>query len=222
MQLYLFNQPGGVMKKTHVLLILSIFILFNLSFAQGEKGVLFGINVANLHGDDVSDQADARTAYAIGFYSTIPMNDMLSIRPELFYSMKGSSSKSSYDDNGYKETMESTIKLNYVEVPVLAVINLASLIEVFGGAYVAYYLNGETETKWTTEYNGVKDSGTNTHKIKSDDIESLDYGIVAGAAVRLGMFRVGARYSVGMATLDKDGEADVKNGMIQLLGGIIF
>ena len=210
------------MKKILIILLFSIFVLFNLSFAQGEKGILFGLNVANLYGDDVSDHADPRTAYAIGFYSTIPLNDMLSIRPELFYSMKGSSSKSSYDEDGYKETSESTIKLNYVEVPVLAVVNLASLIEIFGGAYVAYFLNGETESKWTTEYNGVKESGTNTHKIKSDDIESLDYGIVAGAAVRLGMFRVGARYSVGMATLDKDGKADVKNGMIQLLGGIVF
>ncbi len=210
------------MRKTLLSLILSVFVLLNLSFAQGEKGVLFGINVANLHGDDVSENADPRTAYAIGFYSTIPINDLLSIRPELFYSMKGSTSKSSYDMNGYKETWESTIKLNYVEVPVLAVVNLASLIEIFGGAYVAYFLNGETETKWTTDYNGTKDSGTNTDDIKSDDIENLDYGIVAGAAVRLGMFRVGVRYSVGMATLDNDGKADIKNAMIQLLGGIIF
>jgi len=210
------------MKKTLIILTLSIFVLLNLSFAQGEKGVLFGINVANFHGDDVSDHADPRTAYAIGFYSTMPINDMLSIRPELFYSMKGSTSKDTYDMDNYKETFESTIKLNYIEVPVLAVINLAEFIEIFGGAYIAYYLNGETEQKWTTEYNGVKDSGSETNTIESEDISTWDYGVVAGAAVRLGMFRVGARYSVGMATLDPDGDADVKNSMIQLLGGIIF
>ena len=209
------------MKRILIILILSVFVLFNLSFAQ-EKGVLFGINMANFYGDDVSDNAEPRTAYAIGFYSTLPINDLLSIRPELFYSMKGMSLKTEYDMNGYKETWESTLKLNYIEVPVLAVVNLTSLIEIFGGAYVAYFLNGETETKWTTEYNDITDSGSRTDKIESEDIQSLDYGIVAGAAVKFGMFRIGARYSVGMATLDTDGESDVKNTMIQLLGGIVF
>lgn len=210
------------MKKTLIISFLSVFVLLNLSFAQGEKGLLFGINRANIFGDDVSAHADVRTAYAIGLYSTIPVNDLLSIRPEVFYSMKGTTSKSTDDYNGYTETYESTIKLNYVEVPVLAVINLASLLEIFGGGYVAYYLNGEAESKWSTEYNGVKDSGSDTHKLTSDDVTTWDYGVVAGAAIRLGAFRVGARYSMGMATLDPDGKADVKNGMIQLLGGIIF
>ncbi len=210
------------MKKALIISILSVFIIFSFSYAQGEKGLLFGINMASLHGSDVSENTDIRTTFAIGFYSTMPINNLLSIRPEIFFSMKGSSRISNYDKNGFKGVYESIFKLNYIEVPVLAVVNSVSFIEFFGGVYVAYFLNGETESKWSTEYNGEKESGSNTGKIKSNEIESLDYGVVAGTAIRLGIFRIGARYSMGIATLYKEDEADVKNSVIQILGGILF
>lgn len=142
----------------------------------------------------------------------------MSIQPELLYTSKGS--KLTYDN--LFGSGEFRFNLNYVELPVLAVINLAKNFNLQAGAYAGYLvnanikkLNNEGETSDIADFN-------------EDDFNRFDFGLVGGLGLDIQNFTIGARYNYGLKEVGNNDEiagqvlGDSKNSAISLYLGLAF
>ncbi|TGV03315.1 porin family protein [Flavivirga rizhaonensis] len=187
------------MKK---LLLCAAIAAFGLSSvnAQGIKlGIKAGANFASLSGDDVDD-LDGRTSLHVGAAAKIGISDKFALQPELVYSAQGFS----YSEAGF----DSTGKLDYINIPVLADFTIIEGLSVQAGPQIGFVINDEEDY----------DDG------ETEDIgaESIDFGALLGAQFKLenGLF-FQARYNLGLSDVISD--VDAKNNVFSLsVGYFIF
>ena len=163
-------------------------------------GIKGGINLSNLYVDDVEDE-NLKVGLNIGLLAKIPVTRGLSIQPELLFSSKGSKIKY----NNLLSTGEYRFNLNYMEVPVLAVINLAKNFNLHGGGYFAYMASANVKD---VDNEGNTNSIT---ELNSEDFNRFDYGLVGGFGVDVQNFTIGARYNYG---LNEVGDAGSLGGQL--------
>ena len=182
-------------------------------------GIKAGVNLANLYVDDVQDE-NMKAGLNVGLLAKIPLIRGLSIQPELLYTSKGS--KVAYDNlllgNG-----EYRFNLNYVELPVLAVINLAKNLNLHAGGYAAYLTS--VNVKDMDDDGNVYD----IDKLNADNFNRIDYGLVGGLGLDIENFTIGARYNYGLKEVGKEGSGGAstylhnsKNSVINLYIGFGF
>jgi outer membrane protein with beta-barrel domain len=176
-------------------------------FTVGVKG---GVNFSKVtfDGEDGSTSLDTRISGVIGGFVRFPLLSWLELQPEGLYSMKG----------GKQEEfgITSVVKLDYLEVPVLARIPLG------GARYFAIagpYFGVRLRAKASTEFSG----GTEEMDI-ADQVERLDFGAVVGGGVELGSLVFDGRYSFGFKDVDADTSDSVKakNRVISATVGFRF
>jgi hypothetical protein len=183
------------------------------AFAQGAGGgVLVGVNLANLTVDTggPSVNFDSRKGLVAGVFAVLPLASRLAIEPGVFYSSQGAK----VNGEAFGGNL-GTIKLNYVQVPVLvrAGVPLAPAVSLrlFGGPSFGFRESAK-----------VRAEGTDTD-IK-EDVESFDAGLVFGAGLDVAHFLVDARYTFGLKNAAKDpaeGES-VKNRVFSIMAGFRF
>lgn len=170
------------------------------ALAEVSYGVIGGVGLAKLRGDDVSG-AESRLGFSAGVFAELPLLNVLALHPEALFSLKGS---------GYAGDLKTN--LYYIEVPVLAKYYLPLPLPVkthlFAGPYLGLNLIAKSK------------SGDTTTDIK-DNIEPLDYGLIFGGGAEIGKILVDGRYSLGLAKIDEGG-GDVKNGVLSLMVGYRF
>ena len=187
-------------KTTIKVTLLSILFLTGYStFAQdgeSEVGIKGGINFSNFHStdDDVDDQ-NLRIGYQGGLFFKAALTDFLAIQPEVLYTTKGS--KYNYDIGPFGDG-EITQKFGYLEVPVLAVINLGENFNVHAGPYVAYMLSADVENEADADAFDFAD------ELDPDDFERFEYGLAVGAGFEFDVIRLGARYDYGLSNVGKE------------------
>lgn len=200
------------MKK--FLSILSIVILLfaiNTS-AQTHYGLKAGLNISNLNGSDAGN-VDSRTGFLGGAFFAYDFNNMFSIQPEAFYSMKGA--KQTESING--QTITGTFKLDYIEIPVLLKLNipLESGSTVRPSIFVGPALDIKVASTVEVEAGGQSASAD------LENINSTDFGLVFGGALGFDVsgheLGFDVRYTLGLTTVfDSSIDADVKNGVISI------
>lgn len=84
----------------------------SLSFAQVNFGIKGGMNLATVRYIN-ADNSKARLGFNIGALAEIPVQENLFVRPELLYSSKG------FGYSATQNSMEGSLRLNYINVPVL-------------------------------------------------------------------------------------------------------
>ena len=163
-------------------------------------------------GDADSEGMDTgfRTGMALGGFVTYSLSDNFSVQPELAYSMQGASYEAKEGD------AEITLKLDYLQIPVLAKYQVNDF-NFFGGPVFAFNLNDEAE---------MEDNGHTTES-DLDDVAGMSFDLAFGAGYEFpltqGAVTVDARYDLGLTTIDdSDAEADVKNGVISVMVGYRF
>ncbi len=106
------------MKKTITLLFLILLSGYFLNLkAQVIKGALIaGFNMTQVDGDEV--YGFKKFGFNVGAAAIIPVKKKWSISLETIFSQKGAYQRPQYNDSLY--TGEYNLRLNYVEVPVLA------------------------------------------------------------------------------------------------------
>lgn len=147
-------------------------------------GIKGGYNLTNVRGDNrgsVGGRENLNTFHA-GVYAQLGFNDKWSLQPELLYSRKGFR----YDAAGTQRVN----RLDYLQLPILAVYNITDNFSLHLGPQVALL------TK-------IKRAGADLD-ISSSGFRSLDYGAVGGAEFRAGPARLGARYDLSLAKLVKN------------------
>lgn len=190
-------------------------------YKVAEFSIKGGLSFAKLAGDDVMESFDNESETRMGLLGglsfTYHFSPYIGLMPELLYAMKGG--MSNYDGE------ESTIHLNYFEIPVLLRFSLGNNLdsEPFVNIGPVLSINHLSVLE--------KDSGNN----KIEDVKGTDIGIAIGAGVskKFGnnsLFFEG-RYTFSTGSIhdaDKSGigdlskQLDIKNQAIYLIIGISF
>lgn len=173
-------------------------------------GVLGGLNLATLNGSNVTD-ASNRTGLQAGLYLTLHMNHAWSIEPEALYTQQGATSQG------------ATLKLNYIQVPVLLRWDVASHNPVhpffLAGPAAAFQIGCDASGSISGSCDAL-----NQQNPGSLDKKSFDVLGVAGAGLGFNFgatqMSLGARYNYGFS--DAFQNADVKNRFFSILLGVTF
>jgi len=172
--------------------------------AQDRGGVRFGYNAATLSTDEEGFDPKVRSGLVVGLFGVVPVNGMFAVQPEFLYSQQGAKVEDGSD--------KATLKIDYVQVPVLGRIRL-------GANSPAYLLVGPSfgfRTRAESEFNGQTESF-------KDDVKGNDVGLVTGVSVYSGMFVVDGRYTWGLMNIDDtDDSAKTKNRVFSVSAGIRF
>ena len=183
-------------------------------------GVLAGINVATLGGSDAQN-AGSRTGLAIGGSATFHITNQFGIEPELLFSQKGAS-----------ETInatQATLKLDYIEIPVLARYDVSTR-----GPAHPFFLAGPAlafEVSCNAEVSNGGQSASESCDNLNQQLEgglskkSFDFGGQLGAGVvfpagKKMNLSVSVRYTLGF--VDTFDNADAKNRNWSFLAGLTF
>ena len=158
-------------------------------------GVKGGVNFSNFRVDDVADN-NMKVGLNLGLFAKLPVGPAFSIQPELLYSSKGSKLKY---DNFIQGEGEYRFNLNYLELPVLGVINIGKNFNIHAGPYVAFLTSSNIKD--------MDDDGTiqGVKEIDVDNFNRFDYGLAAGIGVDVNGFIAGARYNYGLNEVGKSG-----------------
>lgn len=202
------------MKNAVVFIV--VCVLSVSTYAQNVSfGAKAGVNFASLNGDDVDD-LDGLTGLHIGGVVDISFSELLSLQPELLFSMQGA--KYEYSDDVVSE--EETYKLNYLNVPVLLKVKVDGFSFELG-PQVGFLLSANEEYEYSDSFG----SSSGDEDIK-EFIKGVDVGGAFGVSYQLpmGLFFSG-RYVLGFTSIDdtdQGDDADIKNGVIQLSAGWMF
>ncbi len=206
------------MKKLTAALVIGavacLLVLPRPSMAGVQFGVKVGGNLARITGPDV-DGAPLKDRVGVvgGVFLAFNLGPIITIQPEILYTMKGVRMEETVGDVTFSEKIYG----DYVEIPLLLKLRIPTGTispVVFAGPAVGFKL------KETFEINGetVPDETL---------LKSFDYGAIFGAGLDFGRhLMLDVRYSMGLQKVIKivEGETpvDVKNGVWSASVGIAF
>ena len=178
----------------------------------GAKG---GVNFANVVGDDAGD-ANMFVGFNAGFFVEIPVTDKLTIQPEILYSAQGSKSEGPLVIDGSLYDVKATMKLNYINIPVMFKYNVVEKFSLEAGPYVGFL----TTAKMKVDVDGY---GSATEDMK-DLVKSTDFGVALGMNYDFSdVIFANVRYQGGLTQIGDTGEGDnIKNSVFQLGLGFRF
>jgi len=190
------------MKTTKLVLMAAACCFALTTNAQVTYGPVLGLNMANVGGDESSDYA-MKMGFHIGGLVDIGVSDNFAVETGILYSGKGTQSSE-----------ESSLKWNiaYIDIPVLAKYKMESGLNFFAGPYVGILMSSEVT------------DGTNELDLK-DNTSGTDFGMKLGLGFQMESgLAFNAHYSLGLANLNKEGDASNTNGVIgisvaYMLGG---
>jgi hypothetical protein len=192
--------------KLVLLLSLSLLVIFSTVQAQEQQtsaesslatkfGIKGGLNLTNLHSNDFADNS-LKAGFNAGIFAKIPVTPGFSVQPELLYSVKGN--KSDYN-NFIEGNGQYRYNLGYIELPLLAVVNLAKNFSLHGGGYAAYLTNADIkDVNNNGNINGITE-------LNANNFNRWDFGLAGGAAFDIENFTIGARYNYGLTNISKSG-----------------
>lgn len=192
------------MKK--MFLAAAMMLVSVATFAQNAVGQItiqpkVGLNIANVTD---ADDVDARIGLAAGAEFEYGVTDMIGVSAGLVYSMQGYKfSEGNYD---------TTVKLDYLNVPILANVYVAPGLAVKLGVQPGFKLSSKVK---------IEGSGTSIERESDDDgVKGFDLAIPVGVSYQYQNIVLDARYNWGVTKVFDDG--DSKNSVFQITLGYKF
>ena len=189
------------MKKLFLMAVMALASVS--SFAQHRVGTFsiqpkVGLNLANVTKGD----GDIRVGAVAGAEFEYQVSDIFSLSAGALYSMQGCKG----DVEGY----DATVKLDYLNIPILANVYVAKGLAVKLGIQPGFNVT----SKASVEKGGTKVT------TELDDVESVDFSIPVGLSYEINNFVIDARYNLGVNKIADD--ADSKNSVFQFTLGYKF
>lgn len=192
------------MKK--MFLAAAMMLVSVATFAQNAVGQItiqpkVGLNIANVTD---ADDVDARIGLAAGAEFEYGVTDMIGVSAGLVYSMQG-----------YKFSegnVDTTVKLDYLNVPILANVYVAPGLAVKLGVQPGFKLSSKVK---------IEGSGTSIEGESDDDgVKGFDLAIPVGVSYQYQNIVLDARYNWGVTKVYDGG--DSKNSVFQITLGYKF
>ena len=195
------------MRKIALLIALTIFGITQANAQNfGFKG---GYNYSSFNGEVAKDNTlKGLSGFYVGALLELPLGDVLSLQPEVIYSRQGAAWEKDYNVPILgKGSLKNDLRLDYLNIPVMAKVNLGPLF-LQGGVQFGF-LVGKPETSSTVNGRRV------TEELDKDAYASFDFGVGAGLGVNLSEhFFIEARYTHSLTNaLDPDNNS-LKNARI--------
>lgn len=190
------------MRKIALLIALTIFGLTQANAQNfGFKG---GYNYSSFNGDVAKDNTlKGLSGFYVGALLELPLGDVISIQPEVIYSRQGAV----WEQKDILGEFKKDLKLDYLNIPVMAKVNLGPLF-LQGGVQFGF-LVGKPEVSYTRGAQRV------TEKVDKDAYASFDFGVGAGLGVNLSQhFFVEARYTHSLTNALDPNNNSLKNAHI--------
>jgi len=199
-------------------------LLGGVRAAGAQEGAAVGAQVgysrADLTGEN-SDLVESRQGAVTGVYLHLPVNSVVSVRPEVLFSLKGGRILTLVAGSPGVSLID--IELAYLELPVLARLTLPRgryRPAVFGGPSVGLQIGCDL---------GVTSPDTTVNATCGQPdvsgIREWDLGWIAGAALEMHLPRttlaLQGRYSAGFRSV-LEGPVDLRNRGMALLFGLTF
>ena len=190
------------MKKS-TLLFASVFLICMTSIsvrAQDKEeiiaphfGIKGGMNFSNLLSKD-ADKTKILAGFNAGVFLKMPVSRFFAVQPELYYTTKGA--EVTYNNLLLDGTARFTY--NYIEVPLLLVVNITDNFNVHLGPYAAIMISGKVKNESNINLFNYEEN------IDTQDYNRLDAGLTAGLGVDFGLFGMGVRYNYGLTKVGKE------------------
>ena len=192
------------MKK--MFLAAAMMLVSVATFAQNAVGQItiqpkVGLNIANVTD---ADDADARIGLAAGAEFEYGVTDMIGVSAGLIYSMQGAKEK--------VEGVDVTMKLDYLNVPILANVYVAPGLAVKLGIQPGF----KVSSKVKSDVLGGSIEGDSD----DDGVKGFDLAIPVGLSYQYQNIVLDARYNWGVTKVFDDG--DSKNSVFQITLGYKF
>lgn len=189
------------MKKLFLMAVMALASVS--SFAQHAVGTFsiqpkVGLSLANVTKGD----GDIRVGAVAGAEFEYQVSDIFSLSAGALYSMQGC--------KGEVEGIDATVKLDYLNIPILANVYVAKGLAVKLGIQPGFNVTSKAS---------VEKSGTKV-TTDLDGIESVDFSIPVGLSYEINNFVIDARYNLGVNKI-MDG-SDSKNSVFQFTLGYKF
>lgn len=214
-------------RLSSVLLALTLCVAFSVP-AQAQDlrlGGEAGMNVASLGGD--TEGLDSRTAFSIGGVLRYdPGPGVFGIQSGLIYAQKGAEEQGTLGG----ESFQIDYKLAYLQVPLLATIN----IPVRGSSVNPRLVAGPAlNLELDCSIGASLDEGSSEVDCGSSDLgletTSLDLGLLFGGGIDLGLgpgqLTLDTRYDLGLTNINdvpEASEVSIKNRNWQITAGYLF
>ena len=175
------------------------------TFAQNEVGQLtiqpkVGVNIANITD---SDGADPRIGLAAGAEFEYGLTDNIGLSAGVLYSMQGFKTT--------EDGADCTLKLDYLNVPILANFYVAKGFAVKLGVQPGFKLSSKAK---------FKGSGGSKEVEVEDGVKSVDLSIPVGLSYQYQNIVFDARYNWGVTKIVND--VDSKHSVFQITVGYKF
>ena len=190
------------MRKIALLIALTIFGITQANAQNfGFKG---GYNYSSFNGEVAKDNTlKGLSGFYVGALLELPLGDVLSLQPEVIYSRQGAA----WEQKNILGEFKKDLKLDYLNIPVMAKVNLGPLF-LQGGVQFGF-LVGKPEVSYTRGAQRV------TEKVDKDAYASFDFGVGAGLGVNLSQhFFVEARYTHSLTNALDPNNNSLKNAHI--------
>lgn len=207
------------MKKSALATVVAIFLFLGLSVAQTKPmgspkyGVKLGLNGSSTSsgygsGANFKDPA-MKLGAVIGGFVQIPLENKLSIQPELAYSSEGSLQEGKIGSTGNYVTI-FTNKLGYLNLPVMLQYNATGKgLYAEAGPQIGFLLSAKVK-------NAFPASGAPAEVDTKEFMKSTNFGIGFGAGYNFNeAFGVGVRYVLGLSEVN-EAIADMKVSTLSL------
>ena len=189
------------------------------SFAQLSFGIKGGLNLASIRTNETELNPKTLTTFQVGAVLEFGITDHLALHSGL--SLQGKGAK--LEETILQQTLATTRSPMYLQIP-LHILYKGSGFFVGAGPYIGFGVAGKAKNDFSGQ------SETNTLKFGDtvdDDWAPLDFGVGVQAGVKLGSFRVGAGYDLGLSNVLPKDKADAsgnsyQNGVINIFGAYMF
>ncbi len=209
--------------KKQFLITLTLFVS-TISFAQITPtfGVKAGFLSSGIRGEASSNldnllsfsngaiTTNNRTGFFAGGYAGIPLTDMISIEPGLYYSQKGYDLVGSINIKGVGflgANAKARLQSSYIDVPVLLKVNVSGL-QLFAGPQFSYLMKANLNT--TAGLLGF--NFINSNMDATAQFNRWDAAITGGVGYKLSKgINISASYDYGLSKLDANKNAKAYN-----------
>jgi hypothetical protein len=192
----------------------------SLAFAQADLavGVKGGGGFSSISAEDQELQdslSDSRTGLIIGGFVDVPVNDLFSVMVEGLYSQKGASG--SFTENGF--SVDSTAKVDYFELPILAKFRIKTMSDVRPFVYAGIAPAFNVSAKAVAEFEGQTEEDD-----LDDEVKGFDFPLVFGGGVQFGSIAIEARYNLGLPNINEESDEDgtIKTRQFAILASFSF
>lgn len=171
-------------------------------------GLKGGLTFSRMNVETAIDE-QLRFGYHAGGFYNIPLSSAFSLQPEVLFTTKGTRAEFDLTDN----SGQATLRLNYIDVPILAVLEFGEKFEIMAGPYMGFLLSAN--------FLAEVDNNSFETDIKREDLRGFDYGAALGFGLNFGAIQTGATYYIGLQDLSETSNpnyllGDPRNRVLQL------